>query len=200
MIKVDLILSCGGTLRNVVKNELIFKAGHFPSYYYQVVEGKVKMNNYSDDGKEFIQEIFTAGRSFGEPPLFINEPYPANAIAISAGVVVQIKKSLFDEMLYKHPEVSIELNRSLARRLYYKAIMAPELSSQNPEKRLLKLLHYLKEQTGSTTDFFLVELSRQQLADLTGLRVETVIRTIKHLEKQGYLKIIEGKIYLEKMF
>ncbi len=200
MIKVDLILSCGGTLRNVVKNELIFKAGHFPSYYYQVVEGKVKMNNYSDDGKEFIQEIFTAGRSFGEPPLFINEPYPANAIAISAGVVVQIKKSLFDEMLYKYPEVSIELNRSLARRLYYKAIMAPELSSQNPEKRLLKLLHYLKEQTGSTTDFFLVELSRQQLADLTGLRVETVIRTIKHLEKQGYLKIIEGKIYLEKMF
>ena len=199
MIKVDLILNCGGTLRNVVKNELIFKAGHFPSYYYQVVEGKVKMNNYSDDGKEFIQEIFTAGRSFGEPPLFINEPYPANAIAISAGVVVQIKKSLFDEMLYKYPEVSVEINRSLARRLYYKAIMAPELSSQNPEKRLLKLLHYLKEQSGTKTDFFLVELSRQQLADLTGLRVETVIRTIKHLEKQGYLKIIEGKIYLEKM-
>lgn len=197
MIKVDLILSCGGTLRNVVKNELIFKAGHFPSYYYQVVEGKVKMNNYSDDGKEFIQEIFTAGRSFGEPPLFINEPYPANAIAISAGVVVQIKKSLFDEMLYKYPEVSVEINRSLARRLYYKSIMAPELSSQNPEKRLLKLLHYLKEQSGTKTDFFLVELSRQQLADLTGLRVETVIRTIKQLEKQGYLKIIEGKIYLE---
>ena len=44
---------------------------------------------------------------------------------------------------------------------------------------------------------FMVELSRQQLADLTGLRVETVIRTIKQLEKQEYLKIIEGKIYLE---
>ena len=192
-----MILSCGGTLRNVVKNELIFKAGHFPSYYYQVVEGKVKMNNYSDDGKEFIQEIFTAGRSFGEPPLFINEPYPANAIAISKGVVVQIKKSLFDEMLNKYPEVSVEINRSLARRLYYKSIMAPELSSQSPEKRLLKLLHYLKQQTPVKSELFQVELSRQQLADLTGLRVETVIRTIKHLEKQEYLKIIEGKIYLE---
>ena len=197
MIRVDLILSCGGTLRDVYQNELIFKAGHFPSYYYQVVEGKVKMNNYSDDGKEFIQEIFTAGRSFGEPPLFINEPYPANAIAISKGVVVQIKKSLFDEMLYKYPEVSVEINRSLARRLYYKSIMAPELSSQSPEKRLLKLLHYLKQQTPVKSELFQVELSRQQLADLTGLRVETVIRTIKHLEKQEYLKIIEGKIYLE---
>lgn len=198
MITLDLLLNCGATLRNVVKSELIFKAEQFPSYYYQVVEGKVKMNNYSDDGKEFIQEIFTAGRSFGEPPLFINEPYPANAIAITAGVVVQMKKNLFDEMLYKYPEVSIEINRSLARRLYYKSIMAPELSSQSPEKRLLKLLHYLKEQTPTTDKSFLVELSRQQLADLTGLRVETVIRTIKQLEKQDHLRIVEGKIYLEK--
>ena len=105
------------------------------------------MNNYTDDGKEFIQDIFTSGRSFGEPPLFIDECYPANAIAITKAVIVQIKKSLFYEMLQKHPEVSIEINRSLAQRLFYKSIMAPELSSQSPEKRLLKLLHYLKRTT-----------------------------------------------------
>lgn len=196
MIKVDLLLSCGATLRKVEKNEMIFEAGQFPSYYYQVVEGKVKMNNYSDDGKEFIQDIFTAGRSFGEPPLFINERYPANAIAITKGVVIQITKTLFYEMLRNDPEISIEINRSLARRLFYKSIMAPELSSQSPEKRLLKLLHYLKEQQNETNKAFMVELSRQQLADLTGLRVETVIRTIKQLEKQKELTIVEGKIYL----
>lgn len=196
MIKVDLILSCGGVLRNVLKNELIFEAQHFPLYYYQVVEGKVKMNNYSDNGKEFIQDIFTAGRSFGEAPLFVNEPYPANAVAISKGTIVQISKPLFYEMLHQYPDVSIELNRSLARRLYYRTLMAPELSSQNPEKRLLKLLMYLKNQTPTNNTPFLVELSRQQLADLTGLRVETVIRTIKSLEKQQFLNIVAGKIYL----
>lgn len=198
MIRLDLLLDNGGILREVKKNEVIFKAGQFPSYYYQVVKGDVKMNNYSEDGKEFIQGIFSPGRSFGEPPLFINEPYPANAIAISNGVILQITKTLFDEMLYKFPEISIEINKSLARRLYYKAIMAPELSSQSPDKRLLKLLHYLKNQNPTASEYYLVELSRQQLADLTGLRVETVIRTIKQLEKQAHLKIIEGKIYLER--
>lgn len=198
MIRLDLLLDNGGILREVKKNEVIFKAGQFPSYYYQVVKGDVKMNNYSEDGKEFIQEIFSPGRSFGEPPLFINEPYPANAIAISNGVILQITKTLFDEMLYKFPEISIEINKSLARRLYYKAIMAPELSSQSPDKRLLKLLNYLKNQNPTASEYYLVELSRQQLADLTGLRVETVIRTIKQLEKQAHLKIIEGKIYLER--
>lgn len=196
MIEVDLILRSGGVLRSVSKNEVIFEATHFPTYYYQVVEGKVKMNNYSDNGKEFIQDLFTAGRSFGEAPLFVDEPYPANAIAISQGTIVQISKPLFYEMLQNYPEVSIALNRSLARRLYYRTLMAPELSSQNPEKRLLKLLLYLKKQTTASNEAFLVDLSRQQLADLTGLRVETVIRTIKSLEKQQFLNIVAGKIYL----
>lgn len=200
MIDLNLLLNCGATLRTLSKNETIFEVGHFPSYYYQVVEGKVKMNNYTDDGKEFIQDIFTSGRSFGEPPLFIDECYPANAIAITKAVVVQIKKSLFYEMLQKHPEVSITINRSLARRLFYKSIMAPELSSQSPDKRLLKLFHYLKEQQANQQQAFMIELSRQQLADLTGLRVETVIRTVKQLEKQDYLKIVDGKIYLEEYF
>ena len=200
MIALDLLLNCRATLRTLSTNETIFEVGHFPSYYYQVVEGKVKMNNYTDDGKEFIQDIFTSGRSFGEPPLFIDECYPANAIAITKAVVVQIKKSLFYEMLQKHPEVSITINRSLARRLFYKSIMTPELSSQSPDKRLLKLFHYLKEQQANQQQAFMIELSRQQLADLTGLRVETVIRTVKQLEKQDYLKIVDGKIYLEEYF
>jgi len=99
-------------------------------------------------------------------------------------------------MLRKHPDISLELNKSLARRLYYKSIMAPEISSQSPEKRIWTLLTYLKKREGKNELEFLVDLSRQQLADLTGLRVETVIRTIKQLEKKKKLKIYEGKIVL----
>jgi len=40
-----------------------------------------------------------------------------------------------------------------------------------------------------------VELTRQQLADLTGLRVETVIRSIKKLEQKGELLIKDRKVY-----
>src|SRR5690606_15975957 len=196
MISEELLLQFGAEIRNVKKNELIFEAGHFPGFYFQIVEGKVKMNNFAEDGKEFIQNIFVAGQSFGEPPLFIDEPYPANAIAVTKGKIIEIPKTRFYEMLHKHPDISMELNKSLARRLYYKSIMAPEISSQSPEKRIWTLLTYLKKREGENQSEFLVDLSRQQLADLTGLRVETVIRTIKQLEKKKKLKIYEGKIVL----
>ncbi len=194
MINEELLLQFGAEIRKIKKNELIFEIGHFPGYYYQIMEGKVKMNNFTDDGKEFIQNIFVAGQSFGEPPLFIDEPYPANAVAVTKGKILQIKKTQFYELLHSHPEASLALNKSLARRLYYKSIMAPEISSQSPEKRIIKLLSYLKEHEKQKEVAFLVDLSRQQLADLTGLRVETVIRTIKKLETKGLLKIVEGKV------
>lgn len=197
MISEELLLQFGAEIRKVKKNELIFEMGHFPGFYYQIVEGKVKMNNFTEDGKEFIQNIFVEGQSFGEPPLFIDEPYPANAIAVTKGKILEISKTLFYEMLHQHPEVSLELNKSLARRLYYKSIMAPEISSQSPEKRIWTLLTYLKKREGVKGTEFLVDLSRQQLADLTGLRVETVIRTIKQLEKKEKLKIRDGKIVLD---
>ncbi|SFJ40241.1 Crp/Fnr family transcriptional regulator [Myroides guanonis] len=196
MIDLNLLLEFGGEHRKVKKNELIFEEGTFPAFYYQIVEGEVKMNNFTEDGKEFIQNIFTQGQSFGEPPLFIDEPYPANAVAITPSVLMQIPKNAFYSLLNQYPEVSFAINKSLARRLYYKSVMAPEISSQDPEKRLLTLMDYLKSHYNEDLkEEYIIPMTRQQLADLTGLRVETVIRTIKHLERRGELKIIQRKIY-----
>ncbi len=197
MIDAVTLVNSGAEYRDYPKGTVIFEAGTYPRFYYQIFSGVVKMNNYSETGKEFIQNIFNPGESFGEPPLFIEEPYPANAIALSDIVLLQITMDSFYNMLKKHPEVSIALNKSLARRLYFKAIMAPEISAKEPEKRLLALMDYTKSQRENTKPEipYLIPLTRQQLADLTGLRVETVIRTIKQLEKEGKLKIINRKIY-----
>jgi CRP-like cAMP-binding protein len=40
----------------------------------------------------------------------------------------------------------------------------------------------------------IVPFTRQQLADMTGLRVETVIRTIKMMEKNGKLFLDGHKV------
>jgi CRP-like cAMP-binding protein len=198
MIDPYILQLSGAVSKKYPKGFTIFMEGSFPLYYYQLAEGEVKMNNYNSDGKEFIQSIFSSGQSFGEPPLFIDEPYPANAETLSEVVIWQLPKDDFMAMLQKFPEVSIGINKSLSHRLLYKSVMAPDIASQDPAKRLLTLMRYLKDHQKeySTVDIsFQIPLTRQQLADLTGLRVETVIRTIKQLEKDGKLKIVQRKIY-----
>ena len=46
----------------------------------------------------------------------------------------------------------------------------------------------------ATSKEFIVPFTRQQIADMSGLRVETVIRTVKKMEEEGKLRVISRKI------
>ncbi|WP_289058014.1 Crp/Fnr family transcriptional regulator [uncultured Flavobacterium sp.] len=197
MITVELLEKYGVAKKSFDKNDIIFEEGNLPLHYYQVISGEVKMSNYNDDGREFIQGIFYNGQSFGEPPLFLNQKYPANAIAVENAEIFILPKENFMKLLEENPKASIKVIENLAQRLYYKSIMAAEISTHEPEHRVLKLIdhgiayfNFQKDKNG-----YLINFTRQQIGDLTGLRVETVIRTIKALEKKGELKIINRKVY-----
>lgn len=43
---------------------------------------------------------------------------------------------------------------------------------------------------------FHIEFTRQQITNLTGLRVETVSRTLKNMEKEGTLTLKDRKFYI----
>lgn len=197
MIPKELLLSYNAQYKTYKKGEIIFSENETAHYYFQIDNGAVKMNNYNEDGKEFIQGIFYKEQSFGEPPLFIDVKYPANAEAISESEILIISKKDLFKLLQENPETHLKITQSLAKRLYYKAIIASEISSQEPAHRVLRFFDYLKNDVykikGEFT--FKVEYTRQQIADTLGLRVETVIRVIKLLEKKGALKILKRKVY-----
>lgn len=197
MITISLLKEYGGNTKHFKNGDLIFEEGNQPLYYYQIILGEVKMNNYNDEGKEFIQGIFHKNQCFGEPPLFIDQVYPANAVAVVDSEIIVITKNKFLELLKNNSDISLEIIKNLSQRLYYKSVMAAEISSQDPEHWVLRLIDYSIEQLNFKKEEagFLINFTRQQIGDLTGLRVETVIRAIKSLEKKGKLKIINRKVY-----
>lgn len=197
MIDEDLLVDFGAKKVSFSKGDQLFREGESALNFYQVHSGEIKMNNYNQDGKEFIQGIFAMGQSFGEPPLLANVKYPANAEAISDAEVYQLPKMQFLKLLSSNPEIHLKITQTLAKRLFYKAIMVSEISSQEPEHRILRILDYLKKHVHKLEEpfSFKVDLTRQQLADLTGLRVETVIRATKSLEKKGEIQIKKRKVY-----
>ena len=196
MITINLLEEYGGIIKHFKNGALIFEEGKQPLYYYQIISGEIKMNNYNDEGKEFIQGIFYKDQCFGEPPLFIDQVYPANAVAVIDSEIIIITKNKFLELLKNNSDISLKIIKNLSQRLYYKSVMAAEISSQDPEHRVLRLIDYSIEQLNFKKEEagFLINFTRQQIGDLIGLRVETVIRAIKSLEKKGDLKIINRKV------
>lgn len=194
MIPENLLLDYDSTIENFNSAELIFAEKSKAHFYYQIKTGEVKMFNLNDSGKEFVQGIFYDGDSFGEPPLLGDFNYPASAAAIKATELYKLSKTKLFELLTHNPEINLKFTKALAKRLYYKATILKEISVHTPEHRILTLIDFLKRKYGSE-ELFQVELTRQQIADLTGLRVETVIRAVKQLEQEGEIKLINRKVF-----
>lgn len=197
MIDTKLLLTFGARIKEYEKNELIFSENDSARYYFQIMSGMIKMNNFNDDGKEFIQGVFYEGQSFGEPPLFVDINYPANAVTLSKCTLLILPKKQLLHLLFEYPEIHLEITKSLAKRLHYKAIIASEISSQEPEHRVLRFIDYLKNDLAvlDTKFTFEVPYTRQQIADILGLRVETVIRAIKSLESKKEVQIRKRKVF-----
>ena len=64
----------------------------------------------------------------------------------------------------------------------------------NPEEKILTFLKIWKNECKAPSDMA-VPFTRQQIADRTGLRVETVIRTLKRMCEEGKVRIVERKLY-----
>lgn len=101
------------------------------------------------------------------------------------------------ELLDENPDISRDINSFLSERLYFKYIMLQNNTSLHPDVRIRGALEYHKSFSNNQTKYsFEVPFTRRQLAAITGLRTETVVRAIKKLEQEHYLKIIDRKIYV----
>jgi CRP/FNR family transcriptional regulator, cyclic AMP receptor protein len=195
-IDIDTLLAWGAAYKKVAAEEIIFQEGMECSFYYQLVSGKVRWVNINDDGKEFIQTIIEPDECFGELPLFDDEPFAASAIADEDSVIIRLHRSSFQQLLKENPELHFEFTRLLTQRLRFKFLILKELANHNPENSISTLLNYFKQtQKNICTKCNRLKLTRQQIADMTGLRVETVIRTMKFMQSKGSLQISKGKVY-----
>ena len=194
-ISLDIIIANGGIQKKYRKGDIIFSEGEQCNYYHQIVQGSIKMFNFNQDEKEFTQGIFSAGESFGEPPLFINLPYPASAEATSDTTIIRLAKQNFLGLMDAYPDLCKQMLNLLANRTYSKSITTRIIINSSPEVRILSFLDYYKLKYGTHEEKELIPLKRQEIANHTALRVETVIRTLRQLKEEGKVEILNRKLF-----
>jgi CRP-like cAMP-binding protein len=196
MIDIDLLITWGASFKEVAKGTIIFSEGQMCSFYHQLVSGSVRWVSMDDNGKEFIQKIIGPGESFGELPLFDDDICAATAIAVEKSVILRLHKPTFLLLLKEYPSVSISFSRLLAQRVRFDFMQLKSLAFNDPESRISILLNYFKQENKNFCgNCHQLKLTRQQIAGMTGLRVETVIRSMRHMHDRGELLIDKGKVY-----
>lgn len=196
MIDINVLKSVNAETINFNSGEMIFREGDFPKFYYQIVIGSIKLFNRDLNGKELIQGIVLDGYSVGDFALLTDRPYPINAEVLTDAVLLCLSKDNFFDLSKSNPEVGLNVAKNISDLTYFKFIMGSIYLMKSPSHKLIALMDYLKSRQNNRKIFsFQIPLTRQQMADLIGLRVETTIRTEKKMEKAGLLKIIDHKVF-----
>lgn len=195
-IDYNILITYGGVAKRVDKGECVFEEGTTPRFFYQILEGEIKIISTNLEGKELAQAIYTEGESFGAPALLLEKPYPISALATMPSVIMRINREHFLNILQDFPEISTALLYSFAERLYEKSAMTQVWVGHSPEEKIEQFLTKNKNKNQEYSPHKeLVTFTRQQIADFTGLRVETVIRTLKKMSEYGKVDIIHHKLY-----
>ncbi len=192
-INDQFIFDTQAEIKKYSKGSLIANEGNKSLYFYYLIEGELSVYNFTPEGKEFLQHKVKEKNFFGEPAVLLEKPFPGNVEVTSEfAEILKIKRDNFLNYLRNNPDWCIEFTKSIAEKSIIKSNSLKNIVFLNPEDRIIKQFNDYKE---GTEQKMVIDLTRKELSNMTGLRIETIIRTIKKMEKEGKLEIKNGKVF-----
>jgi len=182
-------------LETLKAGQNLFNEGDKPQYFYMLTEGKAHLLGSGFDGKEVIIENLQPGDAIGVLALLNHFPYPLTCSIVENSKIARIPESIFRDFLTQNPLFHQSLMQMISKRVRHSHQMMRSLSNDPVEQRLAKVvLHQAAD--GQKP---LLNLTRQNIADMAGTTVETTIRIMKIWEQKKWVTFPgRGKIELKK--
>jgi CRP-like cAMP-binding protein len=166
------------------RNAEIYGENEPANYVYMVISGAVRTYKIFDDGRRQIGAFYFPGEIFG---LELGAEHQFSAEAVDRCVILVVKRSILVGLADRDGDT--------ARRLW--SFTANELSRVQKHMLLLtksaeeRVACFLLEMAGRLAAAEAMELpmSRQDIADYLGLTIETVSRTLTHLEARAAISL-----------
>lgn len=181
-----------GRQRNIKAGEQLIWEGDEAILVANVIEGLFKLSSQTADGREQILGIAYPADFLGRP--FGGEtPYGVEALT-DAQVCVFERKD-FDRFTREHPRLEHKLLERTLSELDHTRKWMLLLGRLNAEQKLASFLLQTADRATESNPFikegqsFDLKLSRQQVADILGLTIETVSRQLTKMKSQGLIDL-----------
>lgn len=180
----------------LAKGELVYHEGDTADGVWLLCAGKVKLYRLSPEGKQLTTRIAYPGDLFGHGAFFADGVHDDFAEALESTVAAFLDRRFVSEMLTRESSLSMQFVSTLAVELDSAESLAMNLAYATARDRLLGALHTVRRQRGTEqrgpANRSGIHLRRQDLAQLSGLTIETTVRLLKELEREGEVEL-DGK-------
>ncbi len=156
-----------------------------------VAMGTVKLVRPTLDGTDVLLDMIGPGQGFGSLMELGDATYREDVTAQTSACILHINAQTFASLMEQFPAIALATLRFVSSKLVDARNTIEQLSAYPVEQRLAATLVRLADRIGTQREadvLIQIPLSRQDLADMTGSKVETVSRVMSDFRRAGWIE------------
>ena len=176
----------------VNKGEVICVEGEYPSYFFGIEEGMVKLLKTSESGVVIAVNILAKYQFFNSLVLLQKMPHYWSAVALEDSFILRVWKSHYYNFVLSHPNYAMRLLQinGIHLRVAYERVQ--DAFAAAASQRVAGSLCMLYCRVGPT-----IKITNTQLAELSGSTTATTIRIIGNFRQMDLISTRRGVILVK---
>jgi CRP/FNR family cyclic AMP-dependent transcriptional regulator len=186
-----------GKVKVLHDQQILHQKNDLADGFHCVLTGRVRISNFSVEGKELVLTWIQPGNWFGEISLIDGQPRTHDAHAEETTTLLKVPKSVFKQLFIDHHQWSQHIMRLLCQRVRATFSLIDEtgcLSLKGQLCKRLSLMHQgLEEQQSKNME---ITISQDALAQLIHSSRQTVNKILQGLQTDKVIALRYGKIVI----
>ena len=185
------------------KDQFIYFPDEPAQYIYMIAEGRVRIGNYLDDGKEVVTAILGMGEIFGELALAGEEKRRDFAQAMDDKTTVcPLSIDELKQLMYGNQELSFKMLKLVGLRLMKLERKLELLVFKDARTRIIEFIKDSATWKGKKVGYETLvptKLTHKDIAALTGTSRQTVTTILNELKEKNLINFDRKKILVRDL-
>jgi len=190
------------TFTHYKKEEFVYIPDDSASHIYMIVNGRVKIGHYLENGEEVVTAILTNGEIFGELAMAGEEKRRDFAQAIEDVTICPLTTQELKELMYENKELSFKILKLIGLRLMKLERKLELLVFKDARTRVIEFLKDAASWKGVKVGFetmIQTRLTHKEIASLTGTSRQTVTTILNELKEKNLINFNRKQILIRDL-
>lgn len=184
------------------KGDYIYLPEEASDKMFFLSDGRVKIGNYSEGGKEITKAILTQGEVFGELSLIGEEKRRDFAIAMEDTTTCIVTVEEMKGLMKEHSNLNLFMMKIMGSRVLKMEQRLESLVFKDSRTRIVEFLVGLAKQKGERVGYEMLIrkfLTHQEIANLTATSRQTVTTVLNELRNKNILTFNRKRLLIRDM-
>ena len=187
-------------LREFASGDVVFFADDPKEHVLLLTDGRAKVSQFSESGKEVVLRLIVPGEIISELTLVPGGTHSSTAQAVQDCKVLAWDSASFNEALERFPELQRNADHILERRLEELNRRFLVVATKTASPRLANGLVHLLDHVGRRVDRHIeINVSQETLGQMTAMNSSSVCRLLATWKRQGIVKLRKETIEVHSL-